>query len=598
MIEYIITGDLVLESAWHVGAAKAKGGVDAPWRRANDGRLLLPGRAIGGSLRTLATRMAPRLGENEVCHVLGKKAMPRDGAGNVLACGCLVCRLFGDVAPTDANVPTRSVARASNVWVYDAYAQTDTLAEDPQTHVRDGVGIDRQTRTAAKNVKFNQEVLPAKNVTFPLQLKVQAPTEADAKEFAQLLAVVLAEWEAGRGRLGGNVARGLGAFTLKNVVCRRQNLTVDSLMAYLAADDVPWQVYEEDEVWLVQGLQMARENVRSKKVVAGNAGTILTINFNIHMENFSLVNDPVVAALSKFDHAPQLTMAVGERGEPVLPGSSLRGALRSRAEKIARTLATIHAVEKEATFAQARTTFYRSCPACDPLKNQWSAPLANCNIRLTIPKKEEVAQTQICLSCQLFGNSRRGSRLWVADGTWQLPSLNINQWQVQDFLAIDRFTGGGMDGAKFDAAPLVGAQFQTALTLHNPQAWELGWLALVLRDLAAGGMRLGFGAAKGYGKATVSGLQYTFSYLHVNDLPDGGDWLTENAGMPSGLYQNQTFTWEQLLETQNKWVSDFHEQLKGYKAAEELDPMQDDTFFQADSELMMQLYGLPNGGVA
>jgi len=65
-----------------------------------------------------------------------------------------------------------------------------------------------------------------------------------------------------------------------------------------------------------------------------------------------------------------------------------------------------------------------------------------------------------------------------------------------DFLAIDRFTGGGRDTAKFDAVVLWKPKFRVRLFLENPEPWELGWLALVLRDLHDGLTTVGFGAAK------------------------------------------------------------------------------------------------------
>lgn len=56
-------------------------------------------------------------------------------------------------------------------------------------------------------------------------------------------------------------------------------------------------------------------------------------------------------------------------------------------------------------------------------------------------------------------------------------------YKMLDFLAIDRFTGGGSDGAKFDALALWQPAFKVRLFFDNPEAWEWGWLALVLRDL-------------------------------------------------------------------------------------------------------------------
>jgi len=90
---------------------------------------------------------------------------------------------------------------------------------------------------------------------------------------------------------------------------------------------------------------------------------------------------------------------------------------------------------------------------------------------------------------------------------------------MQDFLAIDRFTGGGRNNAKFDVLALWQPRFTARLRLENPQPWELGWLALTLRDLAEGWLTLGFGAAKGFGKVTVSTWSATFGFIQPGDLP-------------------------------------------------------------------------------
>ena len=73
----------------------------------------------------------------------------------------------------------------------------------------------------------------------------------------------------------------------------------------------------------------------------------------------------------------------------------------------------------------------------------------------------------------------------------------------QDFVAIDRFTGGAADEAKFDARYADAPTLQTRLTLHldglKPE--DVALLALALRDVCEGKVTFGFGASKGYGIA-------------------------------------------------------------------------------------------------
>jgi len=80
----------------------------------------------------------------------------------------------------------------------------------------------------------------------------------------------------------------------------------------------------------------------------------------------------------------------------------------------------------------------------------------------------------------------------------------------QEFIAIDRFTGGGADGLKFDAGYVYQPVLHGVVTLHlgSPSApspeWFVGLMALVLRDLVEGDLTFGYGAAKGYGACTAT----------------------------------------------------------------------------------------------
>jgi hypothetical protein len=83
-----------------------------------------------------------------------------------------------------------------------------------------------------------------------------------------------------------------------------------------------------------------------------------------------LFNDAALAARTGYDHAPLLQLSA-DGASALLPGSALRGALRSQAERIARTLATQASEHLE--------DFRTHCPACDPNSRSPGAPLAACS---------------------------------------------------------------------------------------------------------------------------------------------------------------------------------------------------------------------------
>ncbi|RMD65495.1 hypothetical protein D6833_02875, partial [Candidatus Parcubacteria bacterium] len=294
-----------------------------------------------------------------------------------------------------------------------------------------------------------------------------------------------------------------------------------------------------------------------------------------------------------FDHAPLLAQ-MGDWRRPVLTGAGLRGVLRSHAERVARTLATFQAWNSTQDREQRKQHFLSRCPACSPVESRKDAPLASCDTLLKgqIPSSEIVDDEHLCLACRLFGSTRRGSRLIVEDAPYvgeQPPKL-----KMLDFLAIDRFTGGGKDGAKFDALALWKPAFELRIYLENPEKWELGWLALVLRDLEEGWLSVGFGAAKGFGRVklqnwhaifgylTPEDLRTIFGYLAPEDLPDGLD--EPDTPGESGLFKTAelrggTDEWRTAAE---KWVKAFNGQVHQFERTKLLELNEDSYFGKVD----------------
>jgi CRISPR/Cas system CSM-associated protein Csm3 (group 7 of RAMP superfamily) len=537
MIYQAITLQIELTTALHVGTGKGGRIADSPIRRRSDGRIMIPGTAIAGALRTIATRLAPRLmGDKGICRAL-KKKQPRSRQ----PCRCAVCHLFGDVNPGEGG-DEKTGGRASRLWVFDA------LPDNAQNYIRDNVGIDRVTGTAARleRVKFDAEVALA-GAIFNLRLELDADVSEDD---LTLLAAALAEWQAGRGGLGGRRSRGLGALKLNEARYHRHEMkTAKSVLNFLQSD-TPWTLGEGDANWLTNQLVRLEPDrlvaVPDAKDILGVAQSWLTIEFSLTAEGPFLTHDTTAGGVTGFDHVSLLDSVPqkGQAARPLLPGSSLRGALRSQAERIARTLVTRQAAGAD--------DFLQRCPACNPVESRREGYLTRCDTLLqdngqgqAVKKRSELVEAEnLCLSCWLFGNPRQGSRLIIEDASLQEGTEPV--WKVVDFLAIDRFTGGALEGAKFDAAALWQPTFTVRLRLENPQKWEIGWLALVLRDLADGLIPVGFGAAKGFGRMKASNFKITGGAVKEADLP-----ITLPAAnvTQSGIYQVHQFSETDWLST-------------------------------------------------
>ncbi len=169
-----------------------------------------------------------------------------------------------------------------------------------------------------------------------------------------------------------------------------------------------------------------------------------------------------------------------------LPGASLKGVIRSHSERILHTV-----------FGEDPTI------CCDPLARN-----GNCFDRLRKQSIKDAAEQykQMCLACRTFGHMANASHFLSADA---YPSEAINELPVRQNVAIDRLSGGVAVGP-FDMEVALEGQFKTTLSLFNFELWQVGLLALTLRDLAEGRVRLGFAKSRGLGE-----VQVTFNCLEI-----------------------------------------------------------------------------------
>jgi CRISPR-associated RAMP protein (TIGR02581 family) len=220
--------------------------------------------------------------------------------------------------------------------------------------------------------------------------------------------------------------------------------------------------------------------------------------------------------------------------EVYLPGSSLKGVLRSHAERIARTLNERAACDPFAKEGPA--TFCGHCfEAIKHGKKDIPDHLKPYELPEPTRQPNELNQrvyADSCPICRLFGSTWYAGRLATADayavGTPPKP-------QPRDGVGIDRFTGGAASGVKFDLEVVTEGRFATTLHLRNFELWQLGLLGFLLQDLKDGLLRIGASKSRGLGK--VRGEVHSVKLYYLGREvpgPDGGQFPVCGVGALAG----------------------------------------------------------------
>jgi CRISPR/Cas system CSM-associated protein Csm3 (group 7 of RAMP superfamily) len=371
-----------------------------------DGRTQIPGTSLAGALRDMIRH---HRGADVADQLFGRLLAP-GGSGE------------------DAD------AQASRLWVLGSRRLDDGSA------IRSSTKISRHRAAAEANTLRTEEVLPVGS-TFEVFLRWDNPELGEIEKFAGLLA-------AWRPFLGRGVSRGRGACAIDAV--RHGTLRLDNPGGLLR--------------WLtISGPDLAR-------AVAGT---------EVHAADQAPL-EPLLRAEISID-GPWRTGSGEEpegrpiplfrvSGVPTVPGSGLKGLLRSRAEYILRSVGV-------------------TPPPCAH------------------------QQCGMCWPCQVFGHGGgqdQDAETVGARAAIRIPDAGIREpvGTTRTHVAIDRFTGGALPGALYTMEVLEAGVF----TLQVDPLGEVppglvpqirAVLRLVLEDLNDGIIGMGGGVARGYGTVRV-----------------------------------------------------------------------------------------------
>ena len=517
---YELTIPVELRSELHIG------GVDAVPDRDGEGTVIrfcrnglkeptIPGRSIRGAVRA-ACDIARQTMEDA--------GHPTTQDGGVFSKASWVS-LWGDDTDytgkslldrrlrSDDSLPIRQSALTFHAVSFPQYKDIDS-GESPLPR-RHGVGIDRTTGAASDGALYEHEFLP-RGTKFNIRITAEGrddetmgrnqsegiPGPASSESVKKLLEVIVDVLTSGAVCLGGRTGSGQGTIQVIEPKLRRLSGTTnagalttpaDILNALIGQDmegtALPlkldgWTLEEPARItidwWSPTGIFVAEDEklTKQRKAQKEAENKEKGINEEVHEVVYPL-RDP---------------SEEWENAQLLIPGTSIRGALRSRASRIARTVLA----------------------ARDELSTFTSHDL-----------HEQIA-AEPNLVRYMFGSTEYRGALTVHD----CLSTKSGDCIEVTHNAIDRWTGGVIDGGLFTEAVYLGTHWEPITIdidlrqlLNNIEA-EKGpedreqskpthadyahaayvLLGLVLAELSAGTLPLGSRSTRGLGQVVVSSI--------------------------------------------------------------------------------------------
>ena len=225
-------------------------------------------------------------------------------------------------------------------------------------------------------------------------------------------------------------------------------------------------------------------------------------------------------------------------GQPLIPGSTFKGALRSRLESFLRGIDP-NLAEDPANY----TSSTRNNQVKD-LKVKY--------------KNDDLNLTQELLDLtddigSLFGTPWMASKFQVRDLTVQ-PDAWFGQYQERDGVAIDRDTETAADGKLYDYQVVPAATpFDFKAVVENAHDWELGLLMIGLHQFETEQIPLGGGRSRGLGVVKLE-----IDKMRWIDVEDHPEFLLEYL---KKLVMGDETAYEDAADYKDEWVQKLIERL-------------------------------------
>lgn len=455
--------------------------------------------------------------------------------------------------------------QASSIVVDDATWKPRKSETWPMIDVRDGVSLNRYTRSAEIGFLYDYEVIP-QGAQFDFQLTVDGQQE---DVVADLLAHLTSGFAVGR-----STTKGLGRVFLHQHSVYKRNRSS-----------------RQDLIDLVTGGKPDPVRIQA---LADPIADHATITIPWHAYGPVLVSDASLGdAVDIVPKVARFWKKDAKRVSLVIPGSSTKGALRAHAESILRTVLGSESENRPAQptgeWSERRSLHKRDLQPESGMEliallfgtagdrdgngRRGVISVEECRSKMDwswVQWSEVVAANKHDGVTDGFAQSQLLEALCKLDGPCreQNPSgckhLGVGRFVIGEHVAIDRWTGAAADGALYsvlepwltkegDWTPLVLEIDQSRLHADEEAAPAAMYLLLLtLRDFCEGWIPLGFGSAKGYGHIGASASQVRIEGLGVS----GSSLADTVAETPGTMFAEYREAWTRWIHEHGEVGSD------------------------------------------
>ncbi|WP_295882865.1 RAMP superfamily CRISPR-associated protein [uncultured Thiohalocapsa sp.] len=372
-----------------------------------------------------------------------------------------------------------------------------------------GIAIDARTGTASHRLLYSHEIVPAGSA-FRVELEADGLTREQLQKLLGLLRRLDGTLAAA---IGSKAGKGWGRVRWDEGAEDVQVITPAGLADWLTADgaELPFRRLADLDPGAATAvapdtdprpLRLSLQILADGPVLVNEPGYRRKPDRQTNAQQPAAAAEAGAAAKSAAaededkEHPPQLEHSRRPDGTAIIPGKSLVGALRARAERILATMAHRH---------------FDAAPG---------------------PARQAAQR----LAQRLFGSESRRGALWLADAVDNGDTAEHDQ----RFIAIDRFSGAVKgshgEGALFRAKARSDGSYSTEVLLEThrlrhlegpPPAgdWWKGLLWLLAQDAADGELRVGWGKAKGYGTLRLAQSPEALWVAAGAAPADPTDWL-------------------------------------------------------------------------